>query len=517
MSFWGDLGAKGGEVSAAEKARQSSMADRNVNRAPKRLSDDAYTVAWVTVLNSGLEAARLLFDEEHELIPMGEKYRSNYLLGRMGMHNVVIAFPDGETYGTDNVAKVLKNMAETFRGVRFALLVGVGGGAPMSPNLEDPSKDIRLGDIVVGHDPCGVHGGVLQYDLNKCKANGELSIESTLKSPPDLLLRAVRLLKYDHNSGKGEMSRYIQRATAITRVVGRSHANDCQYPGQDQDRLFKAGHKHAYACGEDCERCDAQLVERRLQRDSNKPQVHYKSIASWHEEMRDAEGRDKLRDIWGVSCFETESAGLNDDFPCIVVRGICDYSDDHKNEVWKPYSSVVAASYAKDLLRVIKAGAVAALTPVVHLPIYTAKSKPTLEDQVAELQEEVKRLTLSKPTLEDQIAGLKEEVKRLNLQLLKVSETPPQLPRGAFFESGVARFELGSIKGLYRRIIFSNKYTSNPMVTVSLCGADVEHDKNLRLITEVESVDLAGFTLKVSTWCDTFVHGCTVQWSAFGH
>ncbi|KAH7205642.1 ankyrin repeat-containing domain protein [Fusarium oxysporum] len=39
-----------------------------------------------------------------------------------------------------------------------------------------------------------------------------------------------------------------------------------------------------------------------------------------------------------------------DIFPCLVIRGICDYSDSHKNKGWQEYAALVAASYAKELL-----------------------------------------------------------------------------------------------------------------------------------------------------------------------
>lgn len=70
--------------------------------------------------------------------------------------------------------------------------------------------------------------------------------------------------------------------------------------------------------------------------------------------MSDPQMRDMLRDSHGIRCFETEAAGLMDLFPCIVIRGICDYCDDHKNDIWQPYAAVVAAAYAKDLLRIIQ-------------------------------------------------------------------------------------------------------------------------------------------------------------------
>jgi nucleoside phosphorylase len=47
---------------------------------------------------------------------------------------------------------------------------------------------------------------------------------------------------------------------------------------------------------------------------------------------------------------ETEAAGLMNDFPCLVIRGISDYSDSHKNDRWQPYAAATAAAYAKELL-----------------------------------------------------------------------------------------------------------------------------------------------------------------------
>ncbi len=51
-----------------------------------------------------------------------------------------------------------------------------------------------------------------------------------------------------------------------------------------------------------------------------------------------------------------------DSFPCLVIRGICDYADSHKNKIWQPYAAATAASYAKELLNIIPA------TEVTRLP-----------------------------------------------------------------------------------------------------------------------------------------------------
>jgi nucleoside phosphorylase len=76
--------------------------------------------------------------------------------------------------------------------------------------------------------------------------------------------------------------------------------------------------------------------------------------------MKDALIRDKLGAEMGVKCFEMEAAGLMNRFPCLVIRGICDYSDTHKNDEWQGYAAMVAAAYAKDLLGRIQPNALEA-------------------------------------------------------------------------------------------------------------------------------------------------------------
>ena len=66
--------------------------------------------------------------------------------------------------------------------------------------------------------------------------------------------------------------------------------------------------------------------------------------------MKDALVRDALAKEKDVLCFEMEAAGLMNHFPCLVIRGICDYSDSHKNKEWQGYAAMAAAAYTKDLL-----------------------------------------------------------------------------------------------------------------------------------------------------------------------
>jgi len=96
------------------------------------------------------------------------------------------------------------------------------------------------------------------------------------------------------------------------------------------------------------------MREERREEDDN-PVVHYGLIASADRLMKDATIRDALAAEEDVLCFEMEAAGLMDNFPCLVIRGICDYSDTHKNDRWQGYAAATAAAYGKELLNVIPA------------------------------------------------------------------------------------------------------------------------------------------------------------------
>jgi nucleoside phosphorylase len=66
--------------------------------------------------------------------------------------------------------------------------------------------------------------------------------------------------------------------------------------------------------------------------------------------MKDGIERDILAKRHDVLCFETEAAGIMHAIPALVIRGICDYADSHKNKRWQRYAAATAAAYARFLL-----------------------------------------------------------------------------------------------------------------------------------------------------------------------
>lgn len=57
--------------------------------------------------------------------------------------------------------------------------------------------------------------------------------------------------------------------------------------------------------------------------------------------------------------------GLMDTFPCLVIRGICDYADSHKNKIWQPYAAATAAAYTKDFLSYVSVEEVREEKPIL--------------------------------------------------------------------------------------------------------------------------------------------------------
>jgi hypothetical protein len=50
-----------------------------------------------------------------------------------------------------------------------------------------------------------------------------------------------------------------------------------------------------------------------------------------------------------------EAAGMMHEYPCVPVRGICNYADLHQNKGWQNYAAATATAYARGLLSKIPA------------------------------------------------------------------------------------------------------------------------------------------------------------------
>ncbi|KAL6819981.1 hypothetical protein V8C40DRAFT_281313 [Trichoderma camerunense] len=277
-----------------------------------------YTIGWICAIATELVAALALLDERHDRPKeLDLNDLNNYELGRISDHYVAIAcLPEGE-YGIAAAAEVATNLLRSFPNVRFGLMVGIGGGAPIS------HYDIRLGDVVVS-TPGNNKGGVFYYDFGKTIQNQAFTPTGFLDQPPSLLRTAIVGLKacyeIDGYTLSEEVNEALQKMLRLQKRYSRL---------QTGDRLYKSTFTHH----------EDDLV------------IYYGLIASLNKLMKDAILRDKLAAENDVLCFEMEAAGLMNYFLCLVIRGICDYADTHKNDGWQGFAAMMAAAYARDLLR----------------------------------------------------------------------------------------------------------------------------------------------------------------------
>lgn len=301
-------------------------------------SRETFAVGWLCALPEEYNAACAMLDEELEGPEIKQEDRNAYVFGRIANHHVVITCLPLGRYGTSAATRAAKDMLRSFPQLRFLLLVGTAGGAPTA------ERDIRLGDVVVS-EPSGAFGGVIQYDLGK-QIGGDFQRTGDLNSPPTVLLGALMEMRRRHHHPEkfGGVDEHLKLLT--------------QHPQNQrpkEDRLFRSDAKHIG--GPDCSKCDADALIIRQPRTSNRAfEVFYGTVASANTVMKDAAQRDILANDpkTNALCFEMEAAGLMNDFPCMVIRGISNYSDSHKNDEWRQYAASTAAAYAKELLYVVK-------------------------------------------------------------------------------------------------------------------------------------------------------------------
>jgi nucleoside phosphorylase len=305
------------------------------------MTHDDYTVAWICALPLEAAAAQVMLDKIHPQLSQPPGDDNAYTLGEISGHNIVVVCLPSGVYGIASAATVAAHMRITFPSIRFGLMVGIGGGVPSTKN------DIRLGDVVVSK-PTGAFSGVVQYDYGKTVTSRVFQQTGTMNQPPQVLLNAIARLHADEMVGNSlgileVISDRLNTNVGMKALFSR--------PADEQDRLFNSAYDHPER-EDTCIKCDKkQLVDREL-RPLDEPQIHYGLIASGNQVMKHGKTRDQLGEKHGMLCFEMEAAGLMNQLPCLVIRGICDYSDSHKNKHWQGHAALTAAAYAIILLSV---------------------------------------------------------------------------------------------------------------------------------------------------------------------
>lgn len=290
------------------------------------------TIGALTATPWEFAAMRALLDrrgEDDVDVPRDDP--AHYVLGtqpsrRRGTAHRIVLTQLGRS-GTDAAANGCTNLLRSFPSVKLVVMVGTAAGIP---NLAYPERHVRLGDIVVATQ------GVVDYDHVRVNGDG-VHPRRQFPSPSPRLVRCADRLKADELSGKFPWERWL-----VNEVP--ANLNGYHRPRPSTDVL----HDHA----------GLRLKHPQRNRSGHRaglPKVHYGSIGSANRSLRDAAVRDDVATRHGFLALDMESTGVGsscflNDREWFVVRGISDYADHYRDEVWRHYASLAAASYVRALL-----------------------------------------------------------------------------------------------------------------------------------------------------------------------
>jgi nucleoside phosphorylase len=226
----------------------------------------------------------------------------------MGRTNVAIVFfPSGEV-GIGVASYMASEVQRDLRNVRTGVLVGVGAGIPRY------GRDIRLGDVVVA-TPTENNSGVYGYDM--IKVEPEQTILKQWQNAPDRHVRSA-----------------ITALRATPETTARVTSNIDRFRSRSSSqRPIPPPH---VLCG--------SFTQPRG------PIIHYGCILSGNSVIKSATRRDELAREYNAIAIEMEAAGMMNTLPVAVIRGISDWADSEKNDVWQEYAAATAAAVAKELL-----------------------------------------------------------------------------------------------------------------------------------------------------------------------
>lgn len=165
-------------------------------------------------------------------------------------------------------------------------------------------------------------------------------------------MKAVNTLWSTHLSQGSQIPQILQ---GIRQKLHRTIRDNREDLGPNADQLFDSDYHHkdnTKACKTCCDPKRSKSRQERgpkAHREKDSPVIHYGTIGSANSLMVGSEEREKFYNEFGTICFEMEAAVLME-YQCLVIRGISDYSDSHKNKDWQPYAAATAAAYAQELI-----------------------------------------------------------------------------------------------------------------------------------------------------------------------
>ncbi|KAF9772500.1 hypothetical protein IL306_009804 [Fusarium sp. DS 682] len=337
-------------------------------------SRDGFHICIVCARPSRYDTVSLIIDEfwDESNFSRSKNDPNFYLVGRIGDHPVVIVLLSLD--GKVNAASAISNLHASYKRLELVLATGICGGVP-GPHS---GEEMLLGDVVISK-------GLVQHDFGRQYTDRwevKTKLDDCLGRPVKNIrnfvaqLQATRIRNRVEDRASIHLKELQKHATETLRGV------DYRYPGADSDRLFPPSYTHRHHSG--CDVCEEDSVEvcdssrkvpchqigcdstelvhrsrlddrRNLERDGDIDEAQVPFIFVGHLGSGDivfnsGEERDRLAQAHDLIAFETEGAGLWDEFPCIVVKGVCNYADNHKNKEWQNFAAATAAAVLKALI-----------------------------------------------------------------------------------------------------------------------------------------------------------------------
>jgi nucleoside phosphorylase len=345
-------------------------------------------IAIICALTHEGDAVETLFDGfwgENGYLGKIDGDPNGYTIGYIGSHNVVLVrMPE---IGKKAASGVGASMKSSFMAIQLALVVGNCGACPHGRKDED----IIMGDVIISE-------GVIEYDMGRQFSYGFIR----RNRPKEVLGRPSLEVRSLLASLKGRRARKSleEKLSIHLEIVKKSYKNESFYPGVEKDILYESSYQHRHhrptecticsklessgdaVCDESrsstCQAlgCHGHGIHRRRLEDAQEggrnpsPQVHFGVIASGDTVMKSGQHRDIIAAQEEIIAFEMESAGIWDHLSCIVVKGVCDYADSHKNNIWQDYAAATAASAVKAFLTVWRPTPVEFASNVSTVPQY---------------------------------------------------------------------------------------------------------------------------------------------------
>lgn len=312
-----------------------------------------FEVVIICALPLEADAVRSLFDHcwDDEGPPFGKAPgdANAYTTGSIGRCHVVLVHTPG--IGKVNAA-VASQCRVTFPGIKLAIVAGIAGAVPLTPS----GAEIVLGDVLIST-------GIVEYDYGRRFPDSferRTTPHDVLGRPGGELRALLRKLETLHPRRKmqKQLLRYLDE-------LGDEPELEAEYPGITHDLLFEPTYRHIVD-GQKCQDCgcDGELVvRRRLAEDRPQPHIHFGLVGSDDAVMKSAQHRDTTAQREGIIGFEMEAVGVWDTFPCVVIKGACDYADSHKMKNWQRYAAATAAACTKAFLDEWKS------TPGTYVPV----------------------------------------------------------------------------------------------------------------------------------------------------